>query len=128
MGGPPKPWGPASPVNMSKRGLSARLYASDQTPVRVKTRLPKRNLAGERQARPAACAGEKARFFRDMGQRSRGATHPGLGFEVLAFCKSRAQGKPGASCTRSLACNEKSTRVNHHRFNRSSPAFPAQWF
>src|SRR5690348_2244144 len=40
----------------------------------------------------------------------------------------RAQGKPDAGCTRGLVCNEKSTRVRNHRFNRSDPAFPAQWF
>src|ERR1700746_33412 len=37
--------GPASPVNMSKRGLSLRLYPSNQTLIRVKTRLPKENFA-----------------------------------------------------------------------------------
>src|ERR1700761_9170625 len=42
MGGPPKP-GLHSPANMSKRGLFARLYASNQTLIRVKTRLPKDN-------------------------------------------------------------------------------------
>src|SRR5215472_741840 len=41
---------------MSKRGLFARLYASNQTPIRVKTRLPKRNLEpGKR--RPASPLG-----------------------------------------------------------------------
>src|SRR5262249_21434479 len=34
--------------------------------------------------------------------------------------KQRAQGKPGAGCTRSLVCNEGSTRVTHHRFNRDT--------
>src|SRR5262249_32253923 len=29
--------------------------------------------------------------------------------------EQRAWGMPGARCTRGLACNEKSTRVNHHR-------------
>jgi len=32
-----------SPANMSKRGLFARLYAPNQTLIRVKTRLPKQN-------------------------------------------------------------------------------------
>jgi hypothetical protein len=42
MGGPPKP-GPASPANMSKRGLFARLYATYQTLIMVNVRLPKGN-------------------------------------------------------------------------------------
>jgi hypothetical protein len=43
--------------------------------------------------------------------------------------KKRAQGRPGARCTRGLACkvaNKKRTRA--YRFSGSSPAFPAQWF
>src|SRR3984957_6611863 len=35
----PKPR-PASPANVSKRGLSARLYATNQTLIMVKARLP----------------------------------------------------------------------------------------
>jgi hypothetical protein len=31
---------------------------------------------------------------------------------------------PGANCTRSLACEIKSTRVSHREFNRNHPAFP----
>jgi len=45
MGGPPKPR-PASPANMSKRGLFARHYAPNQTLIMVNRRLPKGNLAG----------------------------------------------------------------------------------
>ena len=37
--------------------------------------------------------------------------------------QGRAQGKPGVRCTRSLACNVKSTRVSHHRFTGKS-GFP----
>src|SRR6266404_3163495 len=40
--------------------------------------------------------------------------------------KQRAQGMPGAPCTRSLVCREKSIRVS--RFTGVIPAFPAQWF
>jgi len=36
----------ASPANVSKRGLSARPYASHQTPIVVNTRLPKEILTG----------------------------------------------------------------------------------
>ena len=43
--------------------------------------------------------------------------------------KERAQGRPGARCTRGLACQcickENCTRA--YRFSGSSPAFPAQW-
>ena len=41
----------------------------------------------------------------------------------------RAQGKPGARCTRGPVCNcywVKRTRAN--RFSGGNPAFPAQWF
>jgi hypothetical protein len=41
--------------------------------------------------------------------------------------QQRAQGRPDAGCTRGLVCIVESTRVIHHRFNRSDPAFPAQW-
>src|SRR3984893_3571010 len=34
---------------------------------------------------------------------------------ALSLRRQRAQGKPGVRCTRSLACNVKSTRVSHHR-------------
>src|SRR5215475_3521785 len=62
MGGPPKPGGLHSPVNMSKRGLFARLFASNQTLIRVKMRLPKHNLAGRRQGRSASCRGRNGPF------------------------------------------------------------------
>src|ERR1700693_1937973 len=35
----------------------------------------------------------------------------------------RAQGKPGARCTRSRACSVESTRVSHHRFT-GTPGLP----
>src|SRR5882724_1449227 len=41
----------------------------------------------------------------------------------------RAQGMPGARCTRGLVCEvhrEKCTRA--YRFSGNTPAFPAQWF
>src|SRR5947208_2714204 len=41
----------ASPANVSKRGLSARPYASQQTPIVVNVRLPKRILAAAIQGR-----------------------------------------------------------------------------
>ena len=42
--------------------------------------------------------------------------------------KQRAQGRPGARCTRGLACNcAQRTRTRAYRFSGSIPAFPAQW-
>src|SRR5216683_3782564 len=43
--------------------------------------------------------------------------------------RQRAQGKPGARCTRGLVCkmhNEMRTRA--YRFSGGNPAFPARWF
>jgi hypothetical protein len=43
--------------------------------------------------------------------------------------KQRAQGTPGARCTRGLVrklCKRKRTRA--YRFSGGNPAFPAQWF
>jgi hypothetical protein len=41
----------------------------------------------------------------------------------------RAQGKPGARCTRGLACKMCTrTRTRAYRFSGEHPAFPAQWF
>src|SRR5256885_2099766 len=42
--------------------------------------------------------------------------------------KQRAQGKPGADCTRGLVCQTHSNRrTRAYRFSRNSPAFPTQW-
>ena len=41
----------------------------------------------------------------------------------------RAQGRPGARCTRGLACKmHKEKRTRAYRFSGDTPAFPAQWF
>ena len=40
----------------------------------------------------------------------------------------RAQGKPGAECTRSLGGNKKSPPVSPPQVQPVTPAFPAQWF
>ena len=40
----------------------------------------------------------------------------------------RAQGRPGARCTRGLVCNSaQKTRTRAYRFSGNTPAFPAQW-
>jgi len=35
---------------------------------------------------------------------------------------------PGARCTRSLACNEESTRASHRRFTGNHPHSRTRWF
>ena len=53
--------------------------------------------------------------------------HPGLASR-RSLLEQRAQGKPGAGCTRSTVC--KRVENNAHGFDRYSrdiPAFPAQW-
>ena len=40
----------------------------------------------------------------------------------------RAQGRPGARCTRGLACHcAQQKRTRAYRFSGNTPAFPAQW-
>ena len=56
---------------------------------------------------------------RDIRPRSRGAIAHEF-CSILPLKKQRAQEAPGARCTRSLACSEKSTRVIHHRFTEHS--------
>ena len=53
---------------------------------------------------------------------------PGLLLEFFAPKRMRAQGKPGARCTRGLACKGVEKRTRAYRFSGSIPAFPAQWF
>src|SRR5664279_3512932 len=43
--------------------------------------------------------------------------------QILRLENQRAQGKPGARCTRSLAWCVKNTRVSHHRFT-GTPSLP----
>src|SRR6201991_3383700 len=41
----------------------------------------------------------------------------------------RAQGRPGARCTRGLVCKRRwKKRTRAYRFSGEHPAFPAQWF
>src|SRR5258705_5494145 len=40
----------------------------------------------------------------------------------------RAQGMPGARCTRSLVCKKQTHERSHHGHTGNHPAFPAQWF
>ena len=189
-GARPKP-GPASPANMSKRGLSARHYVPNQTLIMVNARLPKGNLAAGNQGRPGGYGGwnrsssvapkkavvrpvasplraaassgllmgrgygsggrdnpprviarasdkrsiwcarhglhyaslaEYADHSRgiapamtrlDMPSRSRGAMRPS--FAIRSPSKTeRAQGRPGARCTRGLMCKMHKANAHEH--------------
>jgi hypothetical protein len=62
---------------------------------------------------------------RPLNQRGRSAIPRGRQRDP----QERAQGRPGARCTRGLACQgSKERRTRAYRFSGSSPAFPAQWF
>src|SRR6266446_5835645 len=54
---------------------------------------------------------------------------PGFASTRTLLSGKRAQGRPGARCTRGLACNcAQRTRTRAYRFSGEHPAFPAQWF
>ena len=60
--------------------------------------------------------------------RSRGTVRPRFASSFVPPRKQRAQGRPGARCTRGLVCNcAQKTRTRAYRFSGSTPAFPAQW-
>jgi hypothetical protein len=51
--------------------------------------------------------------------------------EVCLSCppgNRRAQGMPGARCTRSLACESEKHASKSPQVHRTGPAFPARWF
>jgi hypothetical protein len=59
---------------------------------------------------------------------SRGIVCPKFCKNALPAEKQRAQGRPGARCTRGLACMlHKKMRTRAYRFSGEHPAFPAQW-
>ena len=65
----------------------------------------------------------------DMTSRSRGALRPRFACFVRPLSNQRAQGRPGARCTRGLVCNLRiRTRTRAYRSSGNTPAFPAQWF
>src|SRR5258708_24145924 len=73
--------------------------------------------------------GYVARSFVNTASRSRGATRPRFARNVPPSEDQRAQGMPGARCTRSLVCDKKQTHEHsHHGHTGNHPAFPAQWF
>ena len=64
----------------------------------------------------------------DMPARSRGATRPSCTWLACPLRDERAQGRPGARCTRGLVCNvHKEVRTRAYRSSGEHPAFPAQW-
>src|SRR5260370_42680978 len=70
----------------------------------------------------------KALLIPNVSPRSRGAIRPSDAWS-LPPRKQRAQAKPGARCTRGLACKvHKGMRTRAYRFSGEHPAFPAQWF
>jgi len=58
---------------------------------------------------------------------SRRAMCPSFSSKFIRPENKRAQGRPGARCTRG-PCAKKVAHGSHHRCWRISPAFPAQWF
>ena len=53
---------------------------------------------------------------------------PEVLLEFTALLKERTRGRPGARCTRGLACKcTQRKRTRAYRFSGSTPAFPAQW-
>ena len=61
--------------------------------------------------------------------RSRGAMRPEFCVTSTLFSEQRAQGKPGARCTRGLVCNLcEGKRTRAYRSSGGNPAFPARWF
>ena len=65
----------------------------------------------------------------DTTSRSRGAFPPELCWKISLPSDQRAQGIPGARCTRGLVCKfVRKKRTRAYRFSGGNPAFPAQWF
>ena len=63
-----------------------------------------------------------------MRPQSRGAMAPGFCKNLVPPEIKRAQGMPGARCTRGLVCKlHKEMRTRAYRFSGNTPAFPAQW-
>jgi hypothetical protein len=133
-GARPKP-GPDSPANVSKRGLSARHYAPNQTLIMVNARLPKGYLVAGSAGGPGGYGARQGRFpgvapFRP-GDRYSSAFSRQCVPELCPKSippKTEGAGKPGARCTRGLACNMCiRTRTRAYRFSGEHPAFPARW-
>ncbi len=113
-GARPKP-GPASPANVSKRGLFARLYVPNQTLILVNARLPQGDSTTGNRGRPGGYEGEESSSLVVPRPSQHGTTEIWIRDlaaliaralpEILRPLMKRAQGRPGARCTRGLACN-----------------------
>ena len=102
---------------------------------RPRAQATKASIAGRRTRR-------RLRFARNDGDGSYSnlQTASGMRVHVLAArcvrvsrlvspTSKRAQGKPGARCTRGLVCKvHKRKRTRAYRFSGGNPAFPARWF
>ena len=76
--------------------------------------------------RPSAQLRTRRTMTPNMHPRSRGAGRARGLTEALA--QRRAQGRPGARCTRGLVCNvHREVRTRAYRSSGEHPAFPAQW-
>jgi hypothetical protein len=65
----------------------------------------------------------------NTASRSRRAFRASFAKKLPALRNQRAQGMPGARCTRGLVCNvHKKMRTRAYRFSGEHPTFPAQWF
>ena len=118
---------------MSKRGLSARHSVPNQTLSLVNFRLPKGNPMGGNGGRPGGYGGLPSGFHarkggpgrnsrpsrrparavlkrRNVRRRSRGALRPSFAIK-LPPSKQRAQGRPGACCTRGPVCDFAQTKT-----------------
>ena len=63
-----------------------------------------------------------------MSPRSRDAMRPSFAFELHTPSRKRAQGRPGARCTRGLVRKVHQENAHEHTgYRRNTPAFPAQW-
>ena len=63
-----------------------------------------------------------------MTSRSRDIFRPSFASSVVPPGEWRAQGRPGARCTRGPVCScAQKTRTRAYRFSGEHPAFPAQW-
>jgi hypothetical protein len=133
----PKPR-PASPANMSKRGLSARLYASNQTLIMVNTRLPKGILtAGNgigRTSIRALCRSRGA--ARGWAQAWAITIEHGVAFsrqdlpEACVSLSLQREGAGNAGCALHPRSRVQTAQKKAHTSIQGSggnPTFPAQW-
>ncbi len=87
---------------------------ADSGPAWRKWRIPAKAKGDPGSGHPSAFS------RRDAPELCRKVRRPGI---------QRAQGRPGARCTRGLACNwVLKRRTRAYRFSGNTPAFPAQWF